>query len=192
SEIFSGEPPPGGLEVAMATPDRFRNLAIFNSLSKRSNVPGLRSGFVAGDAVFIDALAEIRNLISPQVPGPTQHASAAIWAEEQHAAVNRAAYNRKFDVCDRVLAGRFGYIRPAGGFFLWLDMSQFGGGSNAAVTLWQGAGVKVIPGGFLAQTASDGINPGDAYVRVALVQEPSVIEDALLRMVALAGDRAVG
>ncbi len=190
SEIYSSDPPPGGLEVAITTPERFRNLAVFNSLSKRSNVPGLRSGFVAGDANFIDALAEIRNLISPQVPGPTQHASAAIWADDVHATANRAAYNRKFDVCDRVLAGRFAYVRPAGGFFLWLDMGQFGGGSNAAVTLWQRAGVKVIPGGFLAQTASDGINPGDAYVRIALVQEPTVIEDALLRIVALAGDPA--
>lgn len=186
SEIYSSEPPAGGLEVAIGTSDRFRNLAVFNSLSKRSNLPGLRSGFVAGDADFIEALSEIRNLIAPQVPGPTQHASAAIWAEEQHASANRAAYNRKFDVCDRILTGgRFGYYRPAGGFFLWLDMSKLGGGGNAAVTLWQQAGVKVIPGGFLAQTGSSGTNPGDAYVRVALVQEPAVIEEALLRMVAL-------
>ncbi|MDZ4841517.1 MAG: aminotransferase class I/II-fold pyridoxal phosphate-dependent enzyme [Hyphomicrobium aestuarii] len=186
SEIYSSDPPPGGLEVASTTPQRFANLAVFNSLSKRSNLPGLRSGFVAGDSAFIESLAEIRNLIAPQMPGPTQHASAAVWAEEQHVSMNRAAYNLKFDVCDRVLTGgKFGYRRPAGGFFLWLDVSTFGGGINAAVTLWQRAGVKVIPGGFLAQTAHDGTNPGDAYVRVALVHEPAVIEDALQRMVAL-------
>jgi aspartate/methionine/tyrosine aminotransferase len=185
SEIYGGEPPTGGLEVAASTPQRFANLVVFNSLSKRSNLPGLRSGFVAGDGDFLDSLAEIRNLIAPQVPGPTQHASAAVWAEEQHATANRLAYQKKFDVCDRVLGARFGYVRPAGGFFLWLDMAQFGGGSNAAVTLWQRAGVKVLPGGFLAQPAADGTNPGDDYVRVALVHEPATIEDALSRLMAL-------
>jgi len=186
SEIYDREPPTGGLEVAAQTPERFANLAVFNSLSKRSNLPGLRSGFVAGDAAFIDSLAEIRNLIAPQVPGPTQHASAAVWAEEQHASANRAAYRLKFDVCDRVLAGgRFGYVRPAGGFFLWLDVSNLGGGSKASVTMWQQAGVKVIPGGFLASPAADGTNPGDSYVRVALVQDPATIEEALSRIAAL-------
>ena len=185
SEIYAGEPPTGGLEVACTTPQRFANLAVFNSLSKRSNVPGLRSGFVAGDAAFIESLAEIRNLIAPQVPGPTQHASAAIWAEEQHASANRQAYRAKFDVCDAILGDRFGYVRPQGGFFLWLDMSQFGGGSNAAVTLWQQSGVKVVPGSFLAQTASDGVNPGDDYIRVALVQDLPTLRDALQRMTEL-------
>jgi aspartate/methionine/tyrosine aminotransferase len=191
SEIYSGDPPTGGLEVASATPERFANLVVFNSLSKRSNLPGLRSGFCAGDADFLDALAEIRNSIAPQVPGPTQHASAAVWAEEQHAAANRRAYNVKLDVCDTVLGSRFGYQRPAGGFFLWLDMSQFGGGIKAAVTLWQQSGVKVIPGCFLAQTAEDGINPGDNYVRVALVQDPPTIQDALERLVALSSRSVV-
>ena len=185
SEIYWNEPPTGGLEVAAATPERFANIVVFNSLSKRSNLPGLRSGFCAGDATFLDQLAEIRNSIAPQVPGPTQHASAAVWAEEQHASANRAAYRAKFDLCDEILAGKFGYRRPAGGFFLWLDMRQFGGGGNAAVTLWQRTGVKVIPGCFLAQTAKDGINPGDDYVRVALVQDLKTLRDALERMVAL-------
>jgi aspartate/methionine/tyrosine aminotransferase len=185
SEIYTGAPPPGGLEVAAATPERFANIVVFNSLSKRSNLPGLRSGFVAGDATLIDALAEIRNLIAPQVPGPTQHASAAVWAEEQHATANRLAYRRKFDVCDRILGTRFGYVRPGGGFFLWLDVSELGGGERAALTLWQTAGVKVIPGGYLASTGPDGTNPGDPYVRVALVQDPATIEDALVRVTAL-------
>jgi len=182
SEIYSNEPPTGGLEVAMETPERFANLVVFNSLSKRSNLPGLRSGFCAGDATFLDALAEIRNSIAPQVPGPTQHASAAVWAEEQHASANRNAYRAKFDLCDEMLGGRFGYIRPAGGFFLWLDMAQYGGGRNATVTLWKRSGVKVLPGCFLAQTAQDGINPGDDYVRVALVQDLPTLRDAFTRI----------
>lgn len=184
SEIYGGDPPPGGLQVAEATPERFANLVVFNSLSKRSNLPGLRSGFCAGDGAFLDSLAEIRNLIAPQVPGPTQHASAAIWDEEQHAAVNRAAYRAKFDLCDRLLKGRFGYKRPAGGFFLWLDMEHLGGGRNAAVTLWKERGVKVIPGSFLASEAEDGVNPGDRFVRLALVRGLAEIEEALKRMAA--------
>jgi len=185
SELYTGDAPPGGLQVAVETPERFRNIVVFNSLSKRSNLPGLRSGFVAGDGDFLDRLAEIRNLVAPQMPGPIQHASAAAWAEESHVRANRQAYRAKFDVCDEVLAGRFGYRRPAGGFFLWLDMSQFGGGGDAAVTLWKAAGVKVVPGAFLAQPGRDGTNPGAPYVRVALVQPPAVVREALERIVSV-------
>ena len=183
SEIYSGEPPPGGLEVAAATARRFDNIVVFNSLSKRSNLPGLRSGFAAGDGRFMDTFFEVRNLIGPQVPGPTQHVSAAVWAEEQHVAVTRQAYRAKFDVCDEVLCGRLGYRRPAGGFFLWLDVSQFGDGGDAAVTLWKRSGVKVIPGAYLAQAGRDGSNPGTPYVRVALVQDAATIREAMERIV---------
>lgn len=186
SEIYWQTAPVGGLEVAAATPERFANLVVFNSLSKRSNLPGLRSGFMAGDGAFMDQLFEVRNLIGPQVPGPTQHASALVWGDEAHAISNRAAYARKFDVCDDVLGARFGYVRPAGGFFLWLNMAQFGNGADAAVTLWQRCGVKVIPGAFLGSADRRGINPGDDYVRVALVQSEPVIREALERIVKLA------
>ncbi len=182
SEIYTQQPPTGGLEVAAATPERFKNLVVFNSLSKRSNLPGLRSGFCAGDAEFIDSYAEIRNMCAPQVPGPVQHASAAAWSDDAHVETARAAYREKFAVADEVLKSRFGYERPAGGFCLWLDMSQFGGDLNAAVTLWKRMGVKVIPGSFLAQTGRDGTNPGANYVRVALVQDPATIREALERL----------
>ncbi|HEX2842467.1 aminotransferase class I/II-fold pyridoxal phosphate-dependent enzyme [Hyphomicrobium sp.] len=183
SEIYSGAPPVGALQVAAKTPERFRNLVVFNSLSKRSNLPGLRSGFSAGDPEFMATLFEVRNLIGPQMPGPTQHASAAVWAEEQHVTANRLAYSRKYDIADAVLGDRFGYKRPAGGFFLWLDMSQIGDGAHAALTLWKRFGVKVIPGAYLAQTGRDGTNPGANYVRVALVHDPETIREALERFV---------
>jgi N-succinyldiaminopimelate aminotransferase len=183
SEIYCETPPVGGLEVAAAMPARFKNLVVFNSLSKRSNLPGLRSGFCAGDAAFLDAYGEIRNMCAPTVPGPIQHASAAAWADEAHVEAARAQYVQKFAVADAVLGNRFGYKRPAGGFCLWLDMSQLGGGSDATVTLWKRMGVKVIPGAFLAQTGRDGTNPGANYVRVALVQDPATIREALERMV---------
>ena len=181
SEIYTGTAPVGGLEVAAATPERFKNLIVFNSLSKRSNLPGLRSGFCAGDAAFLAAYAEIRNMCAPTVPGPVQHASAAAWSDEAHVDASRSAYREKFSISDKVLGQNFDYSRPAGGFCLWLDMSQAGGGVDAAVTLWKRAGVKVIPGRFLAQTGRDGTNPGANYVRVALVQDPATIREALER-----------
>jgi aspartate/methionine/tyrosine aminotransferase len=183
SEIYAKAPPPGALSVAATTADRFRNLVAFNSLSKRSNLPGLRSGFCAGDAQFLETFAEIRNMVAPQVPGPAQHVSAAVWADEAHVAVNRDAYRAKYDVCDRFLKDRYGYRRPAGGFFLWLDVSKFGGGSDAAVTLWKRGGVKVLPGAFLAQAGRDGTNPGTNYVRLALVHDAATIAEALERFV---------
>lgn len=186
SEIYNGDAPVGGLEVAIKTPERFKNLVVFNSLSKRSNLPGLRSGFAAGDGDFLETLAEIRNLTAPQMPGPVQHASAAVWSEEQHASAIRQAYRTKYDICDQVLGNRFGYVRPAGGFFLWLNMSHLGGGTDASVTLWKRVGVKVVPGAYLAAEDARGINPGKDYIRVALVHEPATIREALERIVRVA------
>lgn len=185
SEIYTGAAPVGGLEVAAQTPERFKNLVVFNSLSKRSNLPGMRVGFCAGDPAFLDIYAELRNMCAPTVPGPLQHAAAAAWSDEAHVTAARAAYDEKFSIADKLLSGRYGYRRPEGGFCLWLDMSQFGGGSDATVTLWKQAGVKVIPGSFLAQTGRDGTNPGASYVRVALVQHPAKIQEALERTIAV-------
>ncbi|MGE0626381.1 MAG: aminotransferase class I/II-fold pyridoxal phosphate-dependent enzyme [Hyphomicrobiaceae bacterium] len=186
SEIYTREPPVGALEVAAATPERFRNLIVLNSLSKRSNLPGLRSGFCAGDGDFLEALAEIRNLIGQQMPGPVQHASAAVWSDEAHVETIRDAYRKKFDVCDELLGGRFGYSRPAGGFFLWLDVSQLGGSIEAAVTLWKRCGVRVLPGAYLVQAGRNGTSAGDPYIRVALVHSPAVVREALERIVSVA------
>jgi N-succinyldiaminopimelate aminotransferase len=185
SEIYTREPPTGGLQVAARTPDGFKNLIVFNSLSKRSNLPGLRSGFAAGDADFLENFAEIRNLMAPQMPGVVQHASVAVWSEEQHVAVIRQAYRTKFDVCDELLAGKFGYKRPAGGFFLWLDMSHLGGSVPATVTLWKRCGVKVVPGAYLAHPNAHGVNPAEQYIRVALVHDVATIREALLRIVSI-------
>jgi len=187
SEIYTGEAPTGGLQVAAQTPERFKNLVVFNSLSKRSNLPGLRSGLAAGDGDFLETFAEVRNLTAPQMPGIIQHASAAVWAEEQHVAVIRQAYRTKFDICDELLKGRYGYRRPAGGFFLWLDMAHLGGSVEATVTLWKRSGVKVVPGAYLAQDGLDGTNPGRNHIRVALVHNPATIREALERLVSVAG-----
>ena len=186
SEIYTREAPTGGLQVAAATPERFKNVVVFNSLSKRSNLPGMRSGFAAGDGDFLDTLAEIRNLTAPQMPGPVQHASTAVWSEEQHVSVIRQAYRAKFNVCDELLTGRFGYRRPDGGFFLWLDMSQLGGAEAATLTIWKRCGVKVIPGVYLAHEDRHGVNPGRNFIRLALVHDAATVREALTRIVQLA------
>jgi aspartate/methionine/tyrosine aminotransferase len=182
SEVYTESPPAGALEVAAAT-GRLDNLVAFNSLSKRSNLPGLRSGYAVGDARFIEAFTEFRNVTAPQMPLPIQHASAAIWREEAHVDASRAGYREKLALADRILGNRFGYRRPGGGFFLWLDVSQNGGGEAATVTLWKEGGVKVVPGAYLARDPGSGPNPGTDFIRVALVHDAKTTEEALERIV---------
>lgn len=182
SEIWLGEEPPTGI-LEVAGPDYARVVA-FNSLSKRSSLPGLRCGFCAGDAAFMEAFAEFRNVAAPQVPEPIQHVGIAAFADEAHVIASRDLYKAKFDLADRLLAGRFGYSRPDGGFFLWLDVSAVGGGEQAALTLWRREGIRTVPGGYLCRSDAQGRNPGTNYLRVALVHDLATTEDALARLVA--------
>lgn len=187
SEIYTLEPPPGVLEAARDPQGGFTNLAAFHSLSKRSNLPGLRAGFCAGDGDFIEALAKFRNVVGPQLPLPIQNAAAAVWRDEAHVEANRALYREKFDLSDALLAGKFGYQRPAGGFFLWLDMESAGGSEKAVKTLWKDCGVKLLPGAYLSQVDETGANPGHTYVRVAMVAPLDETREALTRMIARLG-----
>ncbi len=187
SEIYSEAPPPGALATACAQSGDCANVVAFNSLSKRSSLPGLRSGFVAGDEAFLTAFLRFRNVACPQTPGPIQSVAASAWRDEAHVAAARAAYQANFDVADEVLGQRYGYRRPQGGFFLWLNMDCAGGGELAAKTLWKACGVKVLPGGYLARVDSNGRNPGQAYVRVALVHDASVTRQGLTRIVETLG-----
>jgi aspartate/methionine/tyrosine aminotransferase len=187
SEIYSDAPPPGALETASAADGSFANVVTFNSLSKRSGLPGLRSGVVAGDPDFIAPFARFRNVACPQVPLPIQHASVEAWSDEAHVAEGRALYCANFDRADAMLQGRYGYRRPQGGFFLWLDMAAHGGGEVAAKTLWKGCGVRLLPGTYLAREGAGGANPGRNHVRVALVHAPHTTGEALERIVATLG-----
>jgi len=184
SEIYGETPPPGVLETAYAETRSLANVVSFQSLSKRSGLPGLRSGFVAGDAEFIASLLRFRNVACPQVPLPVQHVSVEAWGDERHVERGRDLYRENFATAKAILAGRYGYRRPRGGFFLWLNMAAFGGGEAAAKTLWKGCGVRVLPGVYLAQAEPDGVNPGTDYIRVALVHNADVTRDALTRIVA--------
>ncbi len=181
SEIYQEAPPPGILQVA-ARMGGFERVLAFNSLSKRSNAPGLRSGFIAGDASFIEDYVRYRNVASPQVPLPVQHASAALWADEAHVEASRALYREKFAAALEMLGAMPGYYQPAGGFFLWFDLSNSGGGEEAAKTIWKGYGVKILPGAYLAQPDAYGVNPAEGYARLALVDPPGVTREALDRL----------
>ena len=180
AEIYDKAPPPGGIEAAQELGQGLANLLVFHSLSKRSNAPGLRSGFVAGDPQLIKAFRTLRNYGGAAVPLPLLAASAALWRDDKHADQNRTMYRAKFDRADQLLGGKFGYYRPKGGFYLWLDVAD---GEDAARRLWTEGAIKVIPGAYLARPDQDGTNPGNRYVRLALVQDPEVIDDALTRMV---------
>lgn len=182
SEIYLGEEKPAG--VLEACGGDFSRVLAFNSLSKRSSLPGLRCGFVAGDADFLKDYLTFRWVAAPQVPEPLQAVGIAAYEDEAHVEASRALYRAKFDLADRVLDGRFGYQRPAGGFFLWLDASAQGGGEAATLRLWREQGLRVVPGGYLARAGADGINPGDPYIRVALVQDLETCAEVLQRLVA--------
>ncbi len=182
-EIYlNGEPPRGMLEVS--APD-FDNVVVFHSLSKRSNLPGLRVGFAAGDRRFLSRFVELRNIAAPQVPVPLQEVAIAAYADEMHVIGNRDLYVAKFDLADQIVGGRYGYRRPAGGFFLWLDVSAKGSDEAVTTKLWREGGLRVIPGHYLARDGADGRNPGTGYVRVALVHDKETTAEALHRLVAV-------
>jgi aspartate/methionine/tyrosine aminotransferase len=183
-EIYSEHAPPGTLEAS--GPD-FANVVVFHSLSKRSSLPGLRVGFAAGDRRFLGPYLELRNIAAPQVPTPAQYVAIAAYGDETHVRENRKLYSEKFDLADQIVGGRYGYERPAGGFFLWLDVSNQGGSEIVTKRLWADAGIRVVPGRYLAREQSDGSNPGADYIRVAMVQDKAATAEALHRLVAVLG-----
>src|SRR5262245_34710031 len=184
SEIYTQHPPHGMLEVAGLD---YANVIVFQSLSKRSNLPGLRVGFAAGDKKFLGRFIELRNIAAPQVPVPAQEVGVAAYGDEAHVEENRRLYALKFDLADQIIGGGYGYRRPAGGFYLWLDVTAHGGDEQAALRLWREAGLRVIPGRYLARPQQDGSNPGSGYIRIAMVQDQETTAEALHRLVAVLG-----
>jgi N-succinyldiaminopimelate aminotransferase len=184
SEIYTTHAPAGILTAAAGD---FSNVVVFQSLSKRSNLPGLRVGFIAGDRRFLQKFLDLRNVAAPQVPVPAQEVAAAAYSDEAHVDENRRLYALKFDLADQIIGDRYGYTRPPGGFFLWLDVTAQGGSEAATVKLWREGGVRVLPGRYLAREQADGSNPGADYVRVAMVHDQATTADALHRIVAVLG-----
>ncbi|SEG24850.1 succinyldiaminopimelate transaminase [Thalassococcus halodurans] len=178
SEIYRNEAPTGALQVARdmgADPER---VVIFHSLSKRSNLPGLRSGFVAGGPECISRMQQLRNYSGAPLPLPIQRVSEKVWADEAHVIENRALYQEKFALADRILGNVPGYQSPEAGFFLWLPVND---GEEAALKLWTETGVRVLPGAYLSRDTAAG-NPGKEYIRVALVASAQETEDGLTRL----------
>jgi N-succinyldiaminopimelate aminotransferase len=174
SDIFDVAEPAGALEACAALGGSVDNVVVFHSLSKRSSAPGLRSGFVAGDPKVMALFGRLRSYGGAATPLPILAAATALWRDEVHVEENRALYRAKLDMAERLLGNRPGFARPAGGFFLWLDV---GDGENVAVQLWRQAKIRVLPGKYLAR---DGV--GDRYIRVALVHDLETTEQALTRM----------
>lgn len=176
SEIYRDTPPPGAMQVAEELGADRNRVAIFHSLSKRSNLPGLRAGFVASGTQTMREIKQLRNYAGAPLPLPLQAAAAAVWADEAHVEENRALYAEKYALADRILGNVPGYRSPAAGFFLWLPVED---DEAAAVKLWRETGVKVLPGGYLAQEVPGQENPGKKYIRVALVAPKEETERGL-------------
>ena len=176
SEIYRDTPPPGAMQVAEELGIDRNRVVIFHSLSKRSNLPGLRSGFVASGATSIREIKQLRNYAGAPLPLPLQQAAAAVWDDEAHVEENRRLYTEKYQLADRILGNIPGYMSPDAGFFLWLPVED---DEAAAVKLWRETGVKVLPGGYLAQDVPGQENPGKKYIRVALVAPADETERGL-------------
>jgi aspartate/methionine/tyrosine aminotransferase len=178
SEIYRDSPPPGALEVAAgmgADPER---VVVFHSLSKRSNLPGLRSGFAAGGPASVAAMKQLRNYAGAPLPLPLQAVATRAWSDEDHVEENRALYRAKYAMADEILGDVPGYVAPQAGFFLWLPVAD---GEAAALKLWRETGVRVLPGAYLARDV-DGTTPGADRIRVAMVAEQQEMRDGLMRL----------
>ncbi|WP_170420026.1 aminotransferase class I/II-fold pyridoxal phosphate-dependent enzyme [Ruegeria arenilitoris] len=178
SEIYRDAPPTGILTVAQelgADPER---ITLFNSLSKRSNLAGLRSGLIAGGPESIKRVKQLRAYAGAPLPSPLQAAAARVWADEAHVQENRALYQEKYAIADQVFAGVQSYMPPEAGFFLWLPVED---GEQAALKLWQETGVRVLPGAYLSQ-GDPGQNPGKGFIRVAMVAPKTEMQRGLITL----------
>ncbi|WP_432720549.1 succinyldiaminopimelate transaminase [Jeongeupia wiesaeckerbachi] len=181
SEIYFGaDKPLGGLEAAAKLGRDFKNLVMFSSLSKRSNVPGLRSGFVAGDAQLMAQFLLYRTYHGCAMSPTVQAASAVAWDDEQHVEDNRRQYAAKFETVTPRLQAVLDVTLPDASFYLWAKVP--GDDADFAKRLHQQEHLTVLPGSFLAREAH-GLNPGAGYIRIALVAPQEECLEAADRIV---------
>ncbi|MEM8553749.1 MAG: aminotransferase class I/II-fold pyridoxal phosphate-dependent enzyme [Pseudomonadota bacterium] len=165
SEIYRDTPPTGLLEVAEdmgADPER---VIAFHSLSKRSNMPGLRSGFVASGPENIRRIRQLRAYAGAPLPLPLQAVAVKAWSDEDHVIASRKLYQEKYALAERILGDVPSFVAPEAGFFLWLPVED---GEAACLKLWTETGVRTLPGAYLGRDTGQG-NPGTPYLRAALV-----------------------
>ena len=163
SEIYTDTPPPSLLEAAVHVGNKsFKNTLVINSISKRSSAPGLRSGFIAGDAQILKGYMQYRTYVGCASPLPLQSAAAVAWLDEEHVENSRKIYKKNFEIAHEVL----GTSTPDASFYIWLKVDD-----EIAFTrkLYKEHHVKVLPGSFLGREDDKGVNPGKGYVRIALV-----------------------
>jgi N-succinyldiaminopimelate aminotransferase len=182
SEIYFDEdnPPPGLLQVAhdLGIAD-YRRCLVFHSLSKRSNLPGLRSGFVAGDGAALDHYSQYRTYQGCALPPPTQAASITAWNDETHVRANRAQYRAKFDAVLEILGPEMKVEKPEASFYLWPETPQ--DDETFTRELYARENVLVLPGSYLSRDAQ-GTNPGHKRVRMALVASQEECVEAAKRI----------
>lgn len=182
SEIyFDGKKPLGCLQAALECGRSFDKLVMFTSLSKRSNVPGLRSGFVAGDAKLLKDFLLYRTYHGSAMSLPVQRASIAAWNDEAHVVENRALYQEKFDRVLPILRQKFDVRLPDASFYIWLRIPD-GDDLRFTQELYRDTGVLVLPGRFFARETANG-NPGKGFVRIALVDELDKCVEAAQRII---------
>lgn len=176
SEIYTDKPIPSLLEASMHAGNvSFKNILVINSISKRSSAPGLRSGFIAGDAVILQEYMKYRTYVGCASPLPLQNAAAKAWLDEEHVANSRAIYKENFVIAKEIL----GVEIPKATFYIWLQVDD---ALEFTVKLYKEYNVKVLPGEFLARENENGKNPGKGYVRIALVESAKKTRSALERI----------
>ncbi|NPD14427.1 aminotransferase class I/II-fold pyridoxal phosphate-dependent enzyme [Xinfangfangia sp. D13-10-4-6] len=178
SEIWREAPPPGLLEIGAAKGADPEKYAVFHSLSKRSNMPGLRSGFVATGPESMQRIRRLRSFAGAPLPLPLQMVAEACWRDEAHVAASLALYQQKYRMAAEIFAGHQGFRLPDGGMFLWLPVQN---GEAATLKLWRETGVRVLPGAYLSRDVG-GDNPGKDYIRVALVAPEEETRRGLIRL----------
>jgi aspartate/methionine/tyrosine aminotransferase len=185
SELYTGAAPVGGLSVAAETPEGVAGLVVFHSLSKRSGAPGLRLGFMAGDATLLRQAEGHLRFGGAGFPQPVLAAGAALWREESHVEANRAYYNHNLALAEEILGPGFGWRQPQGGFFGWVDISagRYRDGVSAVQALYREAGIVALPGSYLSLAdRPEEQNPGLRYIRLSLAEPPEILGPALTRL----------
>ena len=175
SEIYRNNPPSGALEALVATGASEERVLVFNSLSKRSSLPGLRSGFVIGGMRTIVQFKKYRSYNEPSLTVPLQKAATKAWRDEIHVEANRSLYCQKYELADSLFEGFHGYTSPEAGLFLWLDV---GDGEQTSLNLWKETGVRTVPGSFFTNGDRTN-NPGAKYIRVAMVTDEKDLRPGL-------------
>lgn len=179
SELWFDQAPVGLLEVcAEMGRDNYKNCIVFHSLSKRSNLPGMRSGFVAGDAELLKPYLKFRTYHGAAMPVQHQLASIAAWNDEAHVEENRQQYRTKFNLFQSELGQLIPLKKPDAGFYYWLHVDN---DEAFAKMLMEKAHIKVLPGRYLSRETEQG-NPGENHVRMALVADLAQCEQVVQRL----------